>query len=166
VSLLRPFVRCYSPECVEGKFSEAGRSALGVHQAPRHPYHHLHGPILVQELLSYQCAPRLEVESEGNRSEQPLMPLTISLPNHKGAARLVSVRSERRSPRLHGGLRAGEALVRLLARGHGGFIRETSEPARTLDIPPTSEVSPDEAEMERLGALVHKYEAEILAPPD
>ena len=50
--------------------------------------------------------------------------------------------------------------------GMGGFIRETSEPARTLDIPPTPEVPPDEAEMERLGALVHKYGAEILAPPD
>jgi hypothetical protein len=35
--------------------------ALGSHQAAHHPYHQLHGPILAQLLLAYQCAPRLKV---------------------------------------------------------------------------------------------------------
>ena len=49
--------------------------------------------------------------------------------------------------------------------GMEGFIRESSEPARSLSIPPQPEEPPDEAEMERLAALAARYGGEILGPP-
>src|SRR3990170_8823608 len=41
--------------------------------------------------------------------------------------------------------------------GLEGFIRESSEPARTLTIPPQPEAPPDEAEMEQLAAIAARY---------
>jgi quercetin dioxygenase-like cupin family protein len=49
--------------------------------------------------------------------------------------------------------------------GMEGFIRESSEPARTLDVPPQPEEPPDEAQMEQLAALAARYGGEILGPP-
>ncbi len=49
--------------------------------------------------------------------------------------------------------------------GLEGFIRESSEPARTLDVPPQPEEPPDPAEMEQLAALAAQYGGEILGPP-
>ena len=49
--------------------------------------------------------------------------------------------------------------------GLEGFIRESSEPARTLDVPPQQEEPPDPAEMEQLAALAARYGGEILGPP-
>ncbi len=48
--------------------------------------------------------------------------------------------------------------------GLEGFIRESSEPARSLSIPPQPEEPPDEAEMERLAAIAARYGGEILGP--
>ena len=49
--------------------------------------------------------------------------------------------------------------------GLEGFIRESSEPARMLDVPPPPEEPPDEADMEQLAALAARYGGEILGPP-
>ena len=49
--------------------------------------------------------------------------------------------------------------------GMEGFIRESSEPARSLSIPPQPEEPPDEAQMERLAAIAARYGGEILGPP-
>jgi mannose-6-phosphate isomerase-like protein (cupin superfamily) len=49
--------------------------------------------------------------------------------------------------------------------GLEGFIRESSEPARTLTIPPQPEAPPDPAEMEQLAAIAARYGGEILGPP-
>ncbi len=48
--------------------------------------------------------------------------------------------------------------------GLEGFIRESSEPARSLDVPSQPEAPPDEAEMEQLAALAARYGGEILGP--
>ena len=48
--------------------------------------------------------------------------------------------------------------------GMEGFIRESSEPARSLSIPPQPEEPPDEAEMEQLAVLAARYGGEILGP--
>ena len=49
--------------------------------------------------------------------------------------------------------------------GLEGFIRESSEPARTLSVPPQPEAPPDPAEMERLATIAARYGGEILGPP-
>jgi len=46
--------------------------------------------------------------------------------------------------------------------GMEGFLRESSEPASSLSIPPQPEGPPDPAMMEQLGVLANKYGAEIL----
>jgi len=46
--------------------------------------------------------------------------------------------------------------------GLEGFIREYSEPASSLSIPPQPEDPPDPAMMEQLGVLANKDGAEIL----
>jgi quercetin dioxygenase-like cupin family protein len=55
-------------------------------------------------------------------------------------------------------------LFILSPAGMEGFIRESSEPARSLTIPPAPEEEPDEAEMEQLTALAARYGGEILGP--
>ena len=59
-----------------------------------------------------------------------------------------------------------ERLLFLLApAGFEGLIRETSEPARSLTLPPQPEAPPDEAEMEQLMAIAARYGNEIVGPP-
>ena len=53
-------------------------------------------------------------------------------------------------------------LFILSPAGFEEFIYATSEPAKKLTLPPPPEGSPDEAEMEQLGALARQYGAEIL----
>lgn len=55
-------------------------------------------------------------------------------------------------------------LFILSPAGLEGFIRESSEPARSLSIPPQPEAPPDEAEMEQLMAIAARYGGEILGP--
>jgi quercetin dioxygenase-like cupin family protein len=56
-------------------------------------------------------------------------------------------------------------LFILSPAGLEDFIRESSEPARSLNVPPQPEEPPDEAEMERLAAIAARYGGEILGPP-
>jgi mannose-6-phosphate isomerase-like protein (cupin superfamily) len=49
--------------------------------------------------------------------------------------------------------------------GLEGLIREMGEPARSMTVPPQLEEEPDEAEMERMAAIVARYGAKILGPP-
>ncbi len=67
------------------------------------------------------------------------------------------------------GFRVDSGPARLLfifsPAGLEGFIRESSEPARTMAVPPPPEEPPDEAEMEQLAALAARYGGEILGPP-
>ena len=49
--------------------------------------------------------------------------------------------------------------------GLEGLIREMGEPARSMTVPPQPEEEPDEAEMERMAAIVARYGAKILGPP-
>jgi hypothetical protein len=46
--------------------------------------------------------------------------------------------------------------------GFEEFIYATSEPAKELVLPPPPEGPPDEAEMEQLGAIAHRYGCELL----
>jgi hypothetical protein len=66
------------------------------------------------------------------------------------------------------GFRVDSGPARLLfifsPAGMEGFIRESSEPARSLSIPPQPETPPDEAEMEQLAAIAARYGGEILGP--
>src|SRR5215213_10604162 len=53
---------------------------LDAHQAPHHPNHQLHGSLLVQALLPYERAPRLEVECESYGGQQRLASLALLIP--------------------------------------------------------------------------------------
>lgn len=55
-------------------------------------------------------------------------------------------------------------LFILSPAGFEEFIYASSEPAKSLTLPP-SEGPPDEAEMERLGSIARQYGAEILSSP-
>jgi quercetin dioxygenase-like cupin family protein len=53
-------------------------------------------------------------------------------------------------------------LFLLSPAGFEEFIYATSEPAKELVLPPPPEGPPDEAEMEQLGAIAHRYGCELL----
>ncbi len=53
-------------------------------------------------------------------------------------------------------------LFLLSPAGFEEFIYATSEPAKELVLPPPPEGPPDEAEMEQLGAIAHRYGCEFL----
>ncbi len=53
-------------------------------------------------------------------------------------------------------------LYILSPAGFEELIYATSEPAKSLTLPPPSESPPDETEMEKLAALVRQYGAEVL----
>jgi quercetin dioxygenase-like cupin family protein len=56
-------------------------------------------------------------------------------------------------------------LFLLSPAGFEGLIRETSELARSLTLPPPPEEPPDQAEMEELMAIAARYGNEIVGPP-
>ena len=56
-------------------------------------------------------------------------------------------------------------LFLLTPAGFEGLIRETSEPAKSLTLPPPPEEPPDEAEMEELMTIAARYGNEIVGPP-
>jgi len=56
-------------------------------------------------------------------------------------------------------------LFLLTPAGFEGLIRETSELARSLTLPPPPEEPPDQAEMEELMAIAARYGNEIVGPP-
>ena len=56
-------------------------------------------------------------------------------------------------------------LFLLTPTGFEGLIRQPSEPARSLTLPPEPEAPPDEAEMEQLMAIAARYGNEIVGPP-
>ena len=55
-------------------------------------------------------------------------------------------------------------LFLLSPAGLEGFIREVSEPTRSLTVPPPPEAAPTEAEMQRLAEIAARYGGEILGP--
>jgi hypothetical protein len=53
-------------------------------------------------------------------------------------------------------------LRRQLLADQENFIYNSSEPAQSLILPPSSDAAPDEAAMEALASLAQQYGAEIL----